>query len=194
MARTVANWMIYNVDADPAGDGPPYAGTYDGYNVLPDYGAGTDNSSNDCGYNGIGLRGFGVALRTGVLTNPDALPFAQANLQSAWNHRGSDNVEWCGWTTSPSGTKYSWGDSSAMAGMFDIPAPIIPPQLAITSYPANLVLSWSSFSTGFAIQTNSDLNTTNWAPAGYPISISNGTNQSATIPAPTGKLFFRLAQ
>ena len=123
MAQTVANWMIYNVDADPAGDGPPYAGTFDGCNVLPDYGAGagTNNGANDCGYNGIGFRGFGVALRGGVLTNPDALPFAQANVQSAWNHRGSDNVEWCGWTTSPSGTKYSWGDSSAMAAMFDIP-------------------------------------------------------------------------
>ena len=193
MARTVANWMIYNVDADTNGDGVPYAGTCDGYNVLPDYGAGGNNGDNDCGYDGIGLRGFGVALMEGVLTNPDALPFAQANLQSAWNNRGSDNLEWCGWTTSPSGTKYSWGDSAAMAGMFDIPAPDRP-QLAITLLPPNLVLSWSSFSTGFAIETNSNLDTANWASAGYPISISDGTNQSAIIPAPSGKLFFRLAQ
>src|SRR5215469_10515285 len=123
MAVTVANWMIYNVDADPAGDGVPYAGTFDGYNVLPDYGAGTNNGSNNCGYDGIGLRGFGAALMDGLLTNPDALLFALANMQSAWNNRGSDNVEWCGWTTKPSGTEYSWGDSSAMAGMFDTPAP-----------------------------------------------------------------------
>jgi hypothetical protein len=197
MARTVANWMIYNVDADTNGDGVPYAGTYDSYNVLPDYGAGGNNGDNDCGYDGIGLRGFGVALMDGLLTNPDALPFVQANLQSAWNNRSSDNVEWCGWATAPAGTKYSWGDSAAMAGMFDIPAPdqpINPPQLSITLYPPSLVLSWSSFSTSFAIETNSNLNTTNWASAGYPISIGNGTNQSATIPAPTGKLFFRLAQ
>lgn len=194
MARTVANWMIYNVDADTNGDGVPYAGTFGGYNVLPDYGAGGNNGNNNCGYDGIGIRGFGTALRAGVLTNPDALPFAQANLQSAWNNRGSDNVEWCGWTTTPSGAKYSWGDSAAMAGMFDIPAPINPPQLAITLYPPNLLLSWSSFSTGFAIETNSNLNTTNWASSGYPIFISDGTNQSATIPAPAGKLFFRLAQ
>jgi len=80
-----------------------------------------------------------------------------------------------------------------MAGMFDIPAPDWP-QLAITSYPPNLILSWSSFSTGFAIEINSNLNTTNWSSAGYPISISAGTNQSATIPLPAGKLFFRLAQ
>jgi hypothetical protein len=193
LARTVANWMIYNVDADTNGDGVPYAGTYDGYNVLPDYGAGGNNGDNDCGYDGIGLRGFGVALLAGLLTNPDALPFAQANLQSAWNNRGPDNVEWCGWTTSPSGTKYSWGDSAALAGLFDIPAPDQPP-LAVKLSPPNLVLSWSSFSTGFVIETNSQLNTTNWASGGYPISLSNGTNQSATIPAPAGKLFFRLAQ
>jgi hypothetical protein len=197
VAQTVANWMIYNVDADTAGDGVPYAGTYASYNVLPDYGAGGNNGNNDCGYDGIGLRGFGFALRNGVLTNPDALLFAQANMQSAWNHRDSNNVEWCGWTTSPSGTNYSWGDSAAMAGMFDIPAPvqpIIPPQLVITSQPPNLVLSWSSSSTGFVIQTNSNLSSSNWAAAGYPISTNGGTNQSATIPAPTGKLFFRLVQ
>lgn len=125
VAQTVANWMMYNVGADPnSATTVPYAGTYAGYNILPDYGAGTNNGSNDCGYNGIGMRGFGVSLRDGVLTNPDALPFAQANLQSAWNNRGSDNLEWCGWTTTPSGTEYSWGDSSALAGMFDIPAPV----------------------------------------------------------------------
>ena len=126
VARTVANWMMYNVGADTNGNGAPYAGTYDGYNVLPDYGAGSGNNNgdNNAGYDGIGMRGFGFALADGILTNPDALPFAQANLQSAWNNRGSDDLEWCGWTTSPSGTEYSWGDSSALAGMFDIPAPV----------------------------------------------------------------------
>ncbi|HEV2320592.1 MAG TPA: hypothetical protein VGV18_12625, partial [Verrucomicrobiae bacterium] len=48
-ARTVANWMIYNVDADTNGDGVPYAGKCDGYNVLPDYGARGNNGDNDCG-------------------------------------------------------------------------------------------------------------------------------------------------
>ncbi len=162
MAQTVANWMIYNVDADPAGDGPPYAGTYDGYNVLPDYGAGTNNGANDCGYNGIGFRGFGVALLGGVLANPDALPFAQANVQSAWNHRGSDNVEWCGWTTTPSGTKYSWGDSAAMAAMFDIPANISQLPVDLQSPQMNSSGVFSFILSGpsgynYAIQESTDL-------------------------------------
>ncbi len=161
MARTVANWMIYNVDADPAGDGPPYAGIFDGYNILPDYGAGTNNGANDCGYNGIGLRGFGVALAAGVLTNPDALPFAQANVQSAWNHRAADNVEWCGWTTTPTGTKYSWGDSAAMAAMCDIPAaiPILPVNVQTPQMNTNGVFSF--------VLTG---------PAGYNYSIQQSTN------------------
>lgn len=122
-AETVANWTMYNVDFDNSG-GQPYNGTYAGYNVLPNYVVGTDNNNtNDAGYDGICLRGFGYALRQGILTNPDALPWAQANLQSAWNHRGIQNLEWNDWQTVNSGTKYSWGDSSALAGMFDIPAP-----------------------------------------------------------------------
>jgi hypothetical protein len=71
-----------------------------------------------------------------------------------------------------------------------------PPTLSVSPTETNtIVLSWSSFSTGFSVQTNSDLTTTNWAPAGYPVSISNGTNQSVTIiPPPEGNLFFRLKQ
>lgn len=182
MAVTVANWMIYNVDADPAGDGPPYAGTYDGYNILPDYGAGGNNGNNDCGYDGIGLRGFGVALRNGLLTNPDALPFAQANLQSAWNNRGSDNVEWCGWTTSPSGTKYSWGDSAAMAGMFDIPAP---------AQPVNAPVISASAGAGNAVvisYTGKLLSATNVTGPYTPI--QNATSPY-TVPTTNPQLFFK---
>jgi len=71
-----------------------------------------------------------------------------------------------------------------------------PPTLTIAPVKTNaLVISWSSFSTGFVLQTNSDLTTTNWAPASFPVSIANGTNQSTTIiPSPSGSLFFRLEQ
>jgi hypothetical protein len=70
-----------------------------------------------------------------------------------------------------------------------------PPMLTITSTNSNtFVISWSSFSTGFALQTNSDLNTTNWVPASYTISNTNGTNESVTITPPPGNLFFRLVQ
>jgi hypothetical protein len=69
-----------------------------------------------------------------------------------------------------------------------------PPILSMTfTSPTNILLSWSSFSTGFTVQTNVDLTTTNWASASYPISIANGTNESSAITsAPAAHLFFRL--
>jgi len=70
-----------------------------------------------------------------------------------------------------------------------------PPTLNVTATsPNTFVLSWSSLSTGFTLQTNSDLTTTNWLPAGYTISTTNGTNESVTITPPPGNLFFRLIQ
>jgi hypothetical protein len=70
-----------------------------------------------------------------------------------------------------------------------------PPTLTIASTGSNtVVISWSSFSTGFALQTNSDLTTPNWGPAGCNISTTNGTNECATLTPSPGNLFFRLIQ
>ena len=71
---------------------------------------------------------------------------------------------------------------------------IASPTLSITSTGSNTVtISWPSSATGFTLQTNSDLSTTNWAPVGYAIS-TNGPTQSVTLaPPPAGNLFFRLS-
>lgn len=129
MAQTVTNWLMYNLTLDDASPAFPYAGTYDGYNILPNYLAGCKYSCNDDGYNGIALRGVGFALANGVITNPNTLPWAQANLQDAWNHRNSTPVIWADWvSTTTAGTQYSWSDSAALTGMLDIPAPFGYPQ------------------------------------------------------------------
>lgn len=77
---------------------------------------------------------------------------------------------------------------------YDLAVP--PPLLMLRSPGSNsIVVSWSSLSTQFALQINTDLTTTNWLPGNYAISTANGTNQSATIGPPlTRKLFFRLKQ
>jgi hypothetical protein len=73
--------------------------------------------------------------------------------------------------------------------------PVGSPTLNIQDAGTNAILSWSSFSTGFALQTNTDLTTTNWGNSAYPISILNNTNESVTITSPPpGNLFFRLKQ
>lgn len=120
VASTVANWLMYNSD----NPNYPYAGSYDGYNILSNYSAhGAINSSNNCGYNGIAFRGIAFGISRGSLAGTNALPWAQANVQAAWNQRSPENMTWDNWASPTSGEPYSWGDSAALAGMLDIPAP-----------------------------------------------------------------------
>jgi hypothetical protein len=56
----------------------------------------------------------------------------------------------------------------------------------------SVIVSWPNTGT-YTLQQNSNLAApAGWAPSGYSISTSNGTN-SVTITPPTGNLFFRLA-
>ena len=57
----------------------------------------------------------------------------------------------------------------------------------------NVVVSWPSIATGFVLQTNSDLTTTNWGDYTGPVN-SNGGINSVSLNKSTGSLFFRLKQ
>jgi len=70
------------------------------------------------------------------------------------------------------------------------PAPTSP--LTLTHSGNSLNISWPCSLTGWTLRQNPDLTTTNWTPASG-IS-SDGTNNSLSIPAPSGTLFFRLSQ
>jgi len=61
--------------------------------------------------------------------------------------------------------------------------------LAITSAPIQAIVSWPSSVTGWTLQTNSNLNTTNWG--NYLGAIVNNTLTNAP---PKGNLFVRLYQ
>jgi hypothetical protein len=67
------------------------------------------------------------------------------------------------------------------------------PNLTITFVgPNSIVVSW--LNTGsYTLQTNNNLNTSNWLGYGGTINTVNGTN-SVTITPPIGNLFFRLKQ
>jgi hypothetical protein len=65
------------------------------------------------------------------------------------------------------------------------------PLLTISPTGTNaVVISWPAPSTGFNLQQNSDLKTTNWISAGSPI-VVGGQNQVVVTP-PTGNRFYRL--
>ena len=61
------------------------------------------------------------------------------------------------------------------------------PLLSITSAGGQVIVSWPLPSTGFTLQTNSNLNPANWGNYGGAVN-----NNSATISPPNGNLFFRL--
>jgi len=67
------------------------------------------------------------------------------------------------------------------------------PNLVITFVgPNSVVVSWPN-TASCTLQTNNNLNTSNWLGYGGTINTVNGTN-SVTITPPTGNLFFRLKQ
>jgi hypothetical protein len=65
------------------------------------------------------------------------------------------------------------------------------PLLTITHFANNVKISWPYPASGWTLQQNPDLTTTNWPSSG---GVSNdGTNYFLTITPPAGNLFFRLS-
>jgi hypothetical protein len=56
-----------------------------------------------------------------------------------------------------------------------------------------IVLSWPSPSTGFTLQQNSNVGSTNWTNVGLTPS-NNGTTMSVVVPASPGSRFYRLKE
>lgn len=68
------------------------------------------------------------------------------------------------------------------------------PSLDITSSGANaLTVSWPSSASGYVLQENTDLTTTNWVTASEPVQ-DGGTNQFVVVTNLTGNRFFRLVK
>ena len=65
------------------------------------------------------------------------------------------------------------------------------PLLTITRSGNSVTVSWPSPSTGWTLQQNSNLATTNWSTSSGVS--DNGTIKSITITSPAGNLFFRLS-
>jgi hypothetical protein len=87
------------------------------------------------------------------------------------------------------------GTLTVLINTIVFPQPSVPITLNTAfSGPNKLILSWSSTAANIVIQTNGNLAGANWGTASYPVSITNGTNQSVTITPASGNLFFRLKQ
>ena len=90
----------------------------------------------------------------------------------------------------------SGGQNSVVGGFWSfIAVPTLgAPPLTIRGTTTNAVLvMWPSPSPGFALQQNSDLNTTNWLPV-LPAPVDNGTTKTVIITPASGRKFFRLVK
>ena len=65
------------------------------------------------------------------------------------------------------------------------------PLLTITKSGGSVIVSWPSSSTGFVLQENMALGTTNWSNV-LTVPSDNGTNKSVTVSPPIGNKFYRL--
>lgn len=94
-----------------------------GYNIMPDYSNGeTILNQPGNGFNGILMRWVDIANGHGLISS-SIIAAAQANMNQAWSERnGSTTLVWDDWdAATPSTGTYSWNDSSALAGLLDIP-------------------------------------------------------------------------
>jgi hypothetical protein len=94
------------------------------------------------------------------------------------------------------GTTMSGGGYSLVGGFWSLFAVQTPgaPLLSIRLTATNTVMVfWLSPSTGFSLQQNSNLSTTNWFTASGTVS-DNGTNRFIIVNPPTGNLYYRLSK
>jgi hypothetical protein len=85
------------------------------------------------------------------------------------------------------------GSMTVFLNTISFPAQPAGPVLKVSWSGVNVVLSWSSSATNLVVETNSNLNSSNWAVAPYSI-LTTGANHSVTISPSSTALFFRLFQ
>jgi hypothetical protein len=86
------------------------------------------------------------------------------------------------------------GNYSVTGGFWSLIAAVQTPDaplLTITRSGANVVVSWPSPSTGFSLQQNTNLTTTNWTSFLGTVA-DDGMTKSVTNSPPTGNKYFRL--
>jgi hypothetical protein len=94
------------------------------------------------------------------------------------------------------GAAMSGGNYSLTGGFWSVIAAVPTPgapTLTVTRSGSSAIVSWPYPSSGWALQQNPSLSTSNWTASGFTIT-SNASVNSITITAPAGTLFFRLAK
>jgi len=151
---------------------------------------------------GIRYSVFGLLLALSALLYQPTTGFAQSYAIDWFTIDGGGGAS-TGGVYSVSGTigqpdanpqPLTGGNFSLVGGFWSLLAVQTPgaPLLTIRLTTTNTALvSWPSPSTGFTLQQNADLNTTNWVAAPQSVS-DNGTNKVILVNPPAGNRFYRL--
>ena len=94
----------------------------------------------------------------------------------------------------PDAGRMSGGNYSVDGGFWGIIAAVQTPGaplLSITRSNSNVIVFWPLPSTGFVLQENPVINTTNWTDVGTSPT-TNGPNLQVLVPSPLGNRFYRL--
>ena len=130
-------------------------------------------------------------------TSADSLATQQSNILACASQVGTQSFFFAGSYTVDgiSGTdSVTFNPVVANEGQGPSGSPTLTIQLADPPEDSNLdtvVVSWPSAATGYVMQTNTDLTTTNWGDYTGPVNSAGGIN-SVSLNKSTGSLFFRL--
>jgi hypothetical protein len=94
------------------------------------------------------------------------------------------------------GVAMSGGGYSLVGGFWSLVAVVQTPgapTLTITHSGSSVVVSWPYPSSGFVLQQNHSLTTTNWTASSFTVT-TNASATSVTVSPPAGTLFLRLAR
>jgi hypothetical protein len=92
------------------------------------------------------------------------------------------------------GTTMNGGNFALTGGFWSIVTAVQTPGAPLLSILRNtggVILSWPSPSTGYLLQKNTDLNTTNWVQV-LTTPSDDGTNKTVTVTPAAGNWYFRL--
>lgn len=157
--------------------GTPYVGEFGTYDsgtgaytriTIPANPAGTDASYAALAFNGLIL--YGVDLLAGPANG------GKTHLTTIDPATGNVN---------------DIGPSVAHLDAIAFQPATASPALTIQQMTNGVIVGWPASATGFRLQQNTDLTTTNWVANTAPINVVSGTNQVTISPA-TGAEYFRL--
>jgi len=118
--------------------------------------------------------------------------FLSTNSGVTWMNAGAPVIQWTSVASSADGSKLvAVAGGVSGVGRIYTRRPAIAPVLSITISGSNALINWPTSSTGFRLQENPDLSSTNWTDLTATPGVTNQQNQ-VSVSTADGARFYRL--